>query len=368
MTTTVQDEQLPIVDCDVHPLIKDVSDVMPYMSQKWQRHFERTGVRMYARARDRYNHPNRTYRLDALPDTGGPAGSDPAFTLENHIKPFGITTAMLLPQEPYGVTVWGDSEAAAVFTSANNDFLLERWVNFDERYSLAITVSPHDPHTAAAEIQRCADIPGVIGVQLLLRNEMLGSRWFDPVYEAAVTNNLPVVYHQSGNEGCYSYSQGPAGGIPRSYGERHVVLTQVGAANIADLIVSGTFERFPTLQVVMVEWGFSWLSSLLARMDHMWLANPDAAPQIKKLPSEYVAEHITFTTQPLDEPDTAAELRSLFAIPHLDQMLLFSSDYPHYDTDDPNFVLKRIPASFREKVCYGNAVRTFGPKVLRSIH
>ena len=358
---------LPIVDCDVHPLIKDARVLNPYLSLSWQRHFETRGVRMYARARDRYNHPNRTYRLDALPDSGGPAGSDPAFTLEHFIKPFGITTAMLLPQEPYGVTVWGDTEAAAAFVKANNDYLLDTWVGHSDRYALAITVAPHDPWEAAKEINRLAGHPGVIGVQLLLQEQMLGSRWFDPVYEAAVANDLPIVYHQSGNEGCYTTSQGPAGGIPRSYGERHVVLTQVGAANIADLIVGGVFERFPTLKVVMVEWGFSWLPSLLVRLDYLWAADAAAAPLVKKAPSEYVVEHVTFTTQPLDEPDTPAELQSLFAIPDIDRMLLFSSDYPHYDTDDPHFIIKRIPAELRAAVCYQNALRTFGPKVLRSI-
>jgi predicted TIM-barrel fold metal-dependent hydrolase len=367
MSVTTQTDQLPIVDCDVHPLIKNANDVLPYLSASWRRHFEVQGIRMYARARDRYNHPNRTYRMDALPDSGGPAGSDPQFTLEHFIKPFGITTAMLLPQEPYGVTVWGDAQAAAAFTQANNDYLLETWVDLSDHYALAITVAPHDPYAAADEIRRCADHPGVIGIQLLLQQQMLGSRWFDPVYEAAVETGLPIVYHQSGNEGCYATSMGPAGGIPRSYGERHVVLTQVGAANITDLVVGGVFERFPDLRVVMVEWGFSWLSTLMARLDHFWLQDPDRAPLVKKLPSEYIAEHVTFTTQPLDEPDTKDELDSLFAIPHIERMLLFSSDYPHYDTDDPDFIIKRIPHAMRSRVCYENALNTFGRKVLRSI-
>jgi predicted TIM-barrel fold metal-dependent hydrolase len=365
--SVMQADRVPIVDCDVHPLIKDPRDVLPYMSQSWQRHFETHGIRMYARARDRYNHPNRTYRLDALPDSGGPAGSDPEFTLEHFIKPFGITTAMLLPQEPYGVTVWSDAEAAAAFTQANNDHLLDKWVDLSDHYSLAITVAPHDPQAAAAEIRRCADHPGVIGVQMLLQQQMMGSRWFDPVYEAAVAKGLPIVYHQSGNEGCYNTSLAPAGGVPRSYGERHVVLTQVGAANITDLIVNGTFERFPDLRIVMVEWGFSWLSSLMARLDYFWTEDPSRAPLVKKLPSEYVAEHITFTTQPLDEPDTKEELASLFTIPHIERMLLFSSDYPHYDTDDPDFIIRRIPPEIRARVCYENAVNTFGRKVLRSL-
>jgi predicted TIM-barrel fold metal-dependent hydrolase len=367
MSPTAATDRLPIVDCDVHPLIKDVTSLYPHLSARWRRHFEDRGARMYARARDRYNHPNRTYRLDALSDKGGPAGSDRDHTLETHIAPFGIATALLLPQEPYGVTTWSDPEAAAAFCSGANDYFHSDWVGHDDRFALAVTVAPQDPAAAAAEIRRRAGETGVVAVQLLLNEQMLGSRWFDPVYEAACENDLPIVLHQSGNEGCYVTSQGPAGGLPRSYGERHVVLTQVGAANIVDMVVGGTFERFPRLKVVMVEWGFSWLTSLLARMDHFWELDPEASPLVRRKPSEYVAEHVTFTTQPLDEPDTLAELQSLFTVPNIDRMLLFSSDYPHYDTDDPDFVIRRIPAAMRSRVCFENAVDVFGDKVLRSL-
>ncbi|QYB07156.1 amidohydrolase family protein [Rhodococcus sp. USK10] len=365
---TVHTKRPPIVDCDVHPLVKGVESLFPYVSSSWRRHFETRGARMYARARDRYNHPNRTYRMDAVPDSGGPAGSDRDFTLEKHIAPYGIASALLLPQEPYGVTTWSDPMAAGAFCAGANDYFLDTWVNYDPRFTLAISVSPHDPHLAAEEIRRRGAEPGVVGVQLLLTEHMMGSRWFDPIYEAACDLTLPIVLHQSGNEGCYATSQGPAGGVPRSYGERHVVLTQVGAANVVDMIVNGAFERFPTLRVVMVEWGFSWLSSLVPRMDYLWDCDPGAAPLVLKRPSEYVAEHFTFTTQPLDEPDTRDELQSLFSIPNIDKMLLFSSDYPHYDTDDPDFVIKRIPEAMRSRVSFENAVDVFGDKILRSTH
>jgi uncharacterized protein len=367
MTASTLTSGMPIVDCDVHPMYERLDDLFPYMSRAWRRHFEERGVRTYARARDRYNHPNKTYRVDALPGKGGAAGSDREFTLATHMEPFGITSALLLPQQPYGVTAWGNSDAAYAFLAANNDYFRDTWVGFDDRYCLAVTVSPHDPSAAAAEIRRHADEPGVIGVQLLLMGTMMGDSSFDPIYEASIESHLPIAVHQSGSEGCYYTSQAVAGGVPRSYGERHAVLTQVGAANVVDLIVNGTFEKFPELRIVMVEWGFSWLSPLLARMDLFWQRDPGAAPRIKKLPSDYAREHLTFTTQPLDELSTREEWAGLFGPEGLDSMLLFSSDYPHYDTDDPGFVIEsRIPADMRQAICYGNAVQTFGDRVLRS--
>ena len=367
MTASTLTGRMPIVDCDVHPMYRRLDDLFPYMAAGWRRHFEERGVRTYARARDRYNHPNKTYRVDAVPGTGAAAGSDRDFTLASHIEPFGITAALLLPQQPYGVTAWGNPDAACAFLAANNDYFRDTWAGYDDRYCLAVTVSPHDPAAAAAEIRRHASQPGVIGVQLLLMDKMMGDSSFDPIYEASIESDLPIAVHQSGSEGCFYTSQTVAGGVPRSYGERHVVLTQVGAANVVDLVVSGTFEKFPELRIVMVEWAFSWLSPLLARMDLFWERDPGAAPLIRKRPSEYVQQHMTFTTQPLDELETREEWAGLFAPAGLDTMLLFSSDYPHYDTDDPRFVIEtRIPAGLREAICYRNAVHTFGPRVLRS--
>jgi predicted TIM-barrel fold metal-dependent hydrolase len=355
----------PIFDCDVHPMSSSLNDFLPHMSQAWRQHFEARGIRAHARARDRYNHPEKTYRADAVSEKGGPAGSDPDHTIAQLLDPYGISCALLLPQQPYGVTAWGDAAAANAFLAASNDYFRDNWLTYDPRFALAVTVSPHDPPAAAAEVRRHAGQTGILGVQLLLLDRMLGNPWFDPIYEAACENELPIVVHQSGSEGCYSASQTVAGGVPRSYGERHVVLTQVGAANVVDLIVSGAFERFPTLRVLLVEWGFSWLPSLLQRMDNLWERDPSAAPLVKKRPSEYVRDHITFSTQPLDEPETPEAWKALFAEPLLEQVLLFSSDYPHYDTDDPTFILKsKIPDRLRAAICYENAVNVFGSKAL----
>ena len=374
LALSIDPAKLPIVDCDVHPLIKDINVLTPYLSDQWRRYFGAGRLRtssdngfVYARARDRYNHPNATYRLDSVPPQGGPAGSDPAFTLSHHVEPCGITTALLLPQEHYGVARFGNSAAAAAFERANNEYLIDEWVNHDPRYALAITVSSHDPKAAAEDIRRMGGIPGVVGVQVLILQHMLGSSMFDPIYEAACEMKLPIVSHQNGGEGCYAYSQGPAGGLPRTYAERHAVVPQIGAANVMDMIFSGALERHPSLKVVMVEWGFTWLSWLVSRMDYFWEKHRDNAPWVKRRPSEYVAEHFTFATQPLDETTRPAELAAMLGIRDLDRMLLFSSDYPHYDTDEPAVILGKIPEPMKARVYYQNALEAFGPKILRSL-
>ena len=77
MSSPVRKEKYPVVDCDIHPMVADVRRLLPFMSESWRRHFEVRGMRVYARARDRYNHPNITYRADAV-SPGGGRGKDEA--------------------------------------------------------------------------------------------------------------------------------------------------------------------------------------------------------------------------------------------------------------------------------------------------
>src|SRR5437868_6101485 len=78
-------------------------------------------------------------------------------------------------------------------------------------------------------------------------------------------------------------------------------------------------------------------------------------PHLKRRPSEYVREHFWFTTQPIDEPDQANHLRSLIEWVGVDR-LLFSSDYPHWDFDDPRFAFRTpLGEAERLKIFNGNA-------------
>jgi len=42
-----------------------------------------------------------------------------------------------------------------------------------------------------------------------------------------------------------------------------------------------------------------------------------------------------------------------------EKMLMFSSDYPHWDGDMPDFAMRRLEPTMREAVMYGNALELF---------
>jgi predicted TIM-barrel fold metal-dependent hydrolase len=124
---------------------------------------------------------------------------------------------------------------------------------------------------------------------------------------------------------------------------------------ITSLIFEGVFERFPKLRVVLIEGGFTWAPALAWRMDRAWERMRAEVPHLKRPPSEYLREHVWFTTQPIEEPETPDHLAEMIDWLGWDR-LMFSTDYPHWDFDDPRFVFKiKLTDERKAKVFRDNA-------------
>ena len=150
----------------------------------------------------------------------------------------------------------------------------------------------------------------------------------------------------------------PPVGFP-SYNHDFMVTYSLLAANqVMSLIFDGVFDRFPTLRIVFVEHAFSWILPLMWRMDAIYEARKSRV-DIKRKPSEYVKDHIKFTTQPLDYPEDKTELTRALEWMECEKILLFSSDYPHWTFDDPRWLVKHLPKHAREAVMYKNGIATY---------
>ena len=81
---------------------------------------------------------------------------------------------------------------------------------------------------------------------------------------------------------------------------------------------------------------------------------------MKRSPSEYFVEHVRLSTQPLESPENRDDLLAALSAYGAEDMLMYSSDYPHWDADDARYVASRLPEEWHPKVFYDNARRLYG--------
>ena len=99
-----------------------------------------------------------------------------------------------------------------------------------------------------------------------------------------------------------------------------------------DLLFSGMFERFPDLNVVLVESNIGWIPTLLEQCDDMFLRYrwfTGAVEKMSRMPSEIFARNF-WATFMIDT--IGLELRHHLNLDHV----MWSTDYPHSGTDWPN--------------------------------
>jgi predicted TIM-barrel fold metal-dependent hydrolase len=363
-----------LVDCDVHPIMKGgTADLKPYLSQAEQRRLgldERRNLTTVGH-REAVSIPrNMLYvnqagvlRDDARAPDGSAPGADPEFTAQQLLDANEIDRAVLIGGEVLGLGAMPDPDTAMMIASAYNRWIADAWLSADDRFRSTLVVGPQDPALAAQEIHRTAADRRFVAVLLPLTDILMGQRHYYPIYEAAAEHGLPITVHPNSGEGIFRTSPPMAGGTPTYYVEWHAGLSQVFQANVISLVCHGVFERFPELKVILTEGGLGWIPDVIWRLDKNVKGLRDEVPWVKRLPSEYIADHVRFTTQPLPEPRRRHHLHVLCEIAQAERTLMFSSDYPHWDFDDPRHSLTALPAAIRQRVSADNAVETYGDRL-----
>jgi predicted TIM-barrel fold metal-dependent hydrolase len=302
-------------------------------------------------------------RRDALLPESGLPGSDPATVVEDLFDRYGVTRGILMGGDILGLGALPDPDVAAAMASAYNDWLVAEWLEFDERFRAALVVAPQDPAKGAAEIERHADTPGVAAILLPLTNRLMGDRHYYPIYEAAANHGLPVSIHPNAVDAIYNTAPTLAGGVPTYYTEWHSALTQIFQANVISLVCHGVFERYPGMKVVLAEGGIAWLMDVMWRLDKDWRGLRDEIPWVKRPPSEYIVEHVRLTTQPFIEPEKKEHLGFVLDAVHAGRTLMFSSDYPHWDFDNPLRALASVPDAIRDRIQWETATELYGGRL-----
>jgi predicted TIM-barrel fold metal-dependent hydrolase len=360
-----------IIDSDVHPHFNDgyhrggMDALAPYMTESWRQRLAiggRRGVPTSFPRNSLYLNVGGGMRVDAMPDGQTPA-SDPVFVGEHLLDAHAIDRAILIGGQLFGIGAFPDPTVAATVASAYNEWMLEHWLQVDKRYRGALVVAPQDPDAAVREIERMADRPGIVSIFMPLNDILWGERHYYPIYEAAQRHALPVMTHPSGTEAIFARGAPHMGGTPTYYIEYHQGLSQIHQSNLVSLVCHGVFERFPELKVVIVEGGFAWAAETMWKLDRDWHSLRDEVPWLKRYPSEYVRDHVRFTTQPMVEPHRKEHLNTLLEMVYAEETLIFSSDYPHWDFDDPHRALSGISASLRQRICVDNPRALYGDRL-----
>ena len=136
------------------------------------------------------------------------------------------------------------------------------------------------------------------------------------------------------------------------------------SVGMAQLVLSGVFERFPKLKVFFAETRLGWVPFWLEHMDlwykrHLgWAEEMLGFKPLKELPATYVRENIYFTVQ---YERVAVEMRHHVGIDHI----MFATDFPHIENEWPNSrpiideIYENVPAIERDKIWAQNAVKFF---------
>jgi 5-carboxyvanillate decarboxylase len=268
---------------------------------------------------------------------------------------YGIDVHLLSLTSP-GVQLLDADGATALATSAN-DRLAETIKKHPTRFAGLGSFAPQDPKRAAKEIDRAINglkLNGMI-VNSHTNGEYLDDQKYWDIFEALSGLNTALYIH------------------PRNV-PQHVEDLMNGRLNLDGaiwgfqmdtglhamrLIVSGVFDQFPNLKIVLGHMGEG-VPYWLYRIDYMY--NVFAAPgrgrfRTKKMPSDYVKENFIITTSGVNDH---AVLKYCHEVLGSDN-IMFAIDYPYQDTKGASEFMTsaQLPKADLEKIAHGNAERIF---------
>jgi predicted TIM-barrel fold metal-dependent hydrolase len=304
-----------------------------YLSSKWQDE--------YAQWRGRYKNPWRDLEDDRktrnwdnerrFRETEAD-GIVAEVLFPNTIPPFFPTGEVIAPaarQEDY--------ERRQAGTWAHNRWLADFVAAAPERRAGQVSLPLANLDDAIETIEWAVE-HGMRG--LLLPGVAPDTPWieplFSPIYDrlwaAVQESGLPLTHH-GGGSGLPNYGKYPSSSIM-------FVLEAGFFANRAlwHLTMSGVFERFPDLKLVLTEQGVSWVPPTLARMDaiHRDIARggmgemgmPEQAMLAMK-PSEYFQRNV-WVGASFPSPLEAAAIYEIGV-----DKAMWGSDYPHTESTFP---------------------------------
>ncbi|MDB5414262.1 MAG: TIM-barrel fold metal-dependent hydrolase [Rubritepida sp.] len=349
-----------LIDVDIHPRPRSRQDFDPWLSAAMRERMHTYGIRPrhgFAKGTPYFKSQPLACRQDTWPAEGTQPATVPALVASQHLDFHGIDIGVLNPLQPTGQGDQNNPFSVAM-AHAVNEWQLEAWVGVDDRLRASVVVPYEDPEASAREIRLRGGDPRFCQVLLMSRtSHPLGNPKYWPIFEAAQEVGLPIGIHAFGYSGWAMTN----GGWPSFYIEEVSEHATSCQSLVNSLVIEGVFEKFRQLRIVLIECGFGWLPSVAWRLDKHWPSlRHELAHAGTRSPSEQIREHIWVSTQPIEEPPRPEQLLDCMDWIGWDK-ILYASDYPHWDFDDPRTAIPSyIPEAQRAAIYGGNARKVYG--------
>src|SRR5262245_37376468 len=269
----------------------------------------------------------------------------------------GIDMQLLLMTAP-GVQVL-DRPTAVSMARLSNDVVADAVRKYPTRYAALAAVAPQDPAAAAKEFERAVKTLGLKGavINSHTRGEWLDDQKFWDIFAAAEALNVPIYIHPSG----------PPPAMVQPFLERGLEGAIFGfgvevALHVLRIIVSGAFDRFPKLKIVIGHTGEG-LPFWFYRIDYMHAASVRSQryasmKPLKRKPSEYMRENIYVTNSGVAWEPSIMFCHKVMGADHV----LYAMDYPYQFVPEEVKIVDALPMSDLDKKKFFqlNAEKLFG--------
>jgi 5-carboxyvanillate decarboxylase len=240
-----------------------------------------------------------------------------------HMDEAGIDAALLLVGSP-GVQIFDGEEGGRLARLVNDRVTEACRANRNRFYALA-ALAPQEPEAAARELERAVTSLGLKGgiINSHTKGEYLDERKFWPIFEAAVSLDVPIYIH-------------PREPAPRMI-EPFLPPAMLAAAtwgfaaetglHAVRLIFAGVFDRFPKLKIVLGHLGEG-LPFFMDRLDVRYAKEiVPARPRLQRKPSDYVLNNFVVTSSGMNWPPAIRFCQEVLG----PEKVLFAADYPFED-------------------------------------
>src|SRR5260370_13425103 len=224
-------------------------------------------------------------------------------------------------------------EMGVGLATAYNRWRADKPLAADDRIKSLIYLPFNTPEEAERTVEAFDDVAGVIGYCITsTRYKPVHHNHYMRLYRMIEERGKPLAFHAG-----YHWQDPSLPPLTRFLGMHALGFVWSNMIHATNWIINGIPERFPKLKPIWVESGLAWVPFLMQRLDDQYLMRPSEAPQLRRLPSEYMREHCWYTTQPMEVSNRKA-LQCTLEMINAETQVLFASDWPHFDFDLPSTI------------------------------